>query len=63
MLGVRLLYGPGFILTQTIWLVNFQFIGWYLFAFSIRPTEEQSASPFAADQLPPQILAPRDPVS
>ncbi|MEL6104407.1 MAG: hypothetical protein AAFU85_00160 [Planctomycetota bacterium] len=45
------------------WLINFQLIGWTLICFPIGvDREDEASSPFAEDQLPPQILAPRDPV-
>lgn len=45
------------------WLINFQVIGWALILFPIGVAhEDEASSPFAEDQLPPQILAPRDPV-
>lgn len=49
--------------THWPWLINFQVIGWTLVLFPIGIVgEDEAASPFAEDQLPPQILAPRDPV-
>ncbi|MEO1527477.1 MAG: hypothetical protein AAFX06_18775 [Planctomycetota bacterium] len=50
-------------LVEWPWLINLQVIGWVLICFPIGVIEEESeTSPFAEDQLPPQILAPRDPV-
>lgn len=49
-------------LTETIWLINCQILGAFLLLFPIG-TEPQTAidSPFADEQLPPQIFAPREP--
>ncbi|WP_182865342.1 hypothetical protein [Stieleria mannarensis] len=49
-------------LQETIWLINFQVIGWFLLLFPIGVApDSDAASPFADDQLPPQIFAPREP--
>ncbi|MCA9135104.1 MAG: hypothetical protein KDB00_00050 [Planctomycetales bacterium] len=46
----------------TIGLLNFQIIGWFLVFFPIgRETHFGDESPFADEQLPPQIMAPREP--
>jgi hypothetical protein len=56
--------GSAGFLQQTIWLLNFQIIGWFLLLFPIgRESDSDSDSPFAQDQLPPQIFAPRDPTN
>jgi hypothetical protein len=51
-------------LQQTIWLMNFQIVGWFLLLFPIgRESGSDIDSPFAEDQLPPQIYTPRDPTN
>ncbi|QDV84223.1 hypothetical protein [Planctomycetes bacterium TBK1r] len=60
LLGIPL--GMLSLLQETIWLINFQIIGWFLLLYPFTATEEtDAASPFAGDQLPPQIFAPREP--
>lgn len=47
---------------ETIWLLNFQILGCFLLFFPFgRGGQAATENPFAADQLPPQILAPREP--
>ena len=62
MIGVPLPVAP--FLTQFAWALCFQVAGIYLLATALftRQTIE-AESPFADDQLPPQLLAPRDPVN
>lgn len=49
-------------LTGTIWLLNFQIVGWFLVLSRIGSEQHLEAdNPFAEGQLPPQILAPREP--
>jgi len=52
-------FGP---LLLSVWIMNFFLIGVFLLLFPIG-VERQSGkeSPFANDQLPPQIFSPRDP--
>ncbi|MDV6031982.1 MAG: hypothetical protein F9B45_18205 [Phycisphaera sp. RhM] len=60
LLGVPL--GMLSLLQETIWLINFQIIGWFLLLYPFAAIDEtDAASPFADDQLPPQIFAPREP--
>ncbi len=48
-------------LTQVVWLLNFQMIGWFLIVFRVGESRApESENPFAEGQLPPQIMAPRD---
>ncbi|KAA5543856.1 hypothetical protein FYK55_11850 [Roseiconus nitratireducens] len=50
-------------LTEPIALLNFELIGFFLLWAPIgSPTEPKGENPFAEGQLPPQILAPREPV-
>lgn len=49
---------------RPIWLINFQLIGWFLILAPIRDERDsETDSPFADGQLPPQIMAPREPVN
>ncbi|MCD0462103.1 hypothetical protein [Roseiconus lacunae] len=49
-------------LTSTVSLVGIEVIGLFLLLYPIgRETQDAAHSPFAEDQLPPQIFAPRDP--
>lgn len=60
LLGLSL--GPMDFLLTRVWFINAQLIGWFLvFAPIGNASEDEIASPFADDQLPPQILAPREP--
>ena len=55
--------GMGFLL-DSIWLLNFQVVGWFLLLFPIgREPALDADSPFAESQFPPQIYAPREPTN
>ena len=47
---------------RPVWVINFLAVGCCLLIMPIgRQKEDSNTSPFAADQLPPQIMAPREP--
>ncbi|MCC9600540.1 hypothetical protein LOC67_08200 [Stieleria sp. JC731] len=50
------------VMKSTVALVGIQVIGLFLLIYPIgREKSDVESSPFARDQLPPQLLAPRDP--
>jgi hypothetical protein len=58
------LFGVLGTLREPIWLICFQLLGWFLVLMPIgQQRDDESESPFAEGQLPPQILAPREPTN